>query len=195
MMQGMIDKALTTDRLVLRQWKEGDFEPLAAFLADAQANRYRGPARALSREEAWVYLCETAGQWLIRGYGQFAIEHRATRRLIGWAGLWHPIQLEEPELAWTIFTDAQGQGFGTEAARRAMRWAEDDLCLPPLFSFVHPENRPSRALAERLGAVIEGETIHRDQPRLVYRHRLLSAENKSNLSESDEIRSIEPCQS
>jgi RimJ/RimL family protein N-acetyltransferase len=114
-------------------------------------------------------------------------------QLIGWVGLWHPIHLDEPELAWTVFSEAQGKGFATEAARRVMQWAYRDLGLPPLFSFVHPDNTPSRALAERLGATIEGETIHRNQPRLVYRHRSGSAENKSNRFKSDEIRRSESC--
>ena len=36
-----------------------------------------------------------------------------------------------------------------------MRWAAEDLSLPPLFSFVHPDNAPSRRVAERLGATLE----------------------------------------
>ncbi|HUS97013.1 MAG TPA: GNAT family N-acetyltransferase [Hyphomicrobiaceae bacterium] len=164
--------ALATDRLNLRHWQRQDFEPLAAFLADGHANRYRGPARALSLSESWNYLCETIGQWQLRGYGIFAIEQRATGVLAGWSGLWHPIELPEPELAWTLFPSAQGKGLATEAARCVQHWAARDLQLPSLFSFVHPQNKPSRRLAERLGAVIEKETEFRSQPRLVYRHVL-----------------------
>jgi RimJ/RimL family protein N-acetyltransferase len=43
---------LHTSRLTLRQWRLDDFEPLAAFLADGDANRHRGPGRALTRDEA-----------------------------------------------------------------------------------------------------------------------------------------------
>ena len=39
---------LHTERLTLRQWRLEDFEALAAFLADVEANRYRGPGRALT---------------------------------------------------------------------------------------------------------------------------------------------------
>ena len=97
--------------------------------------------------------------------------------VVGWAGLWHPIFLDEPELAWSLFPAAQGRGYATEAATRVMRWAAADLDLPPLFSFVHPDNMPSRKLAERLGATLEGETIFRGQPRLIYRHRDLQTSN------------------
>lgn len=165
---------LTTERLKLRQWRAGDFEPFAEFVADSEVNRYRGNGTAMDRDTAWNFLCEKAGQWSIRGYGIFAVEETASGMLAGWAGLWHPVMLDEPELAWSLFPSAQGHGYATEAAECVMQWAADDLGLPPLFSFVHPDNHPSRRVAERLGATLEGETEFRGQPRLRYRHRDLT---------------------
>lgn len=178
---------LHTERLTLRQWHLNDFDALAAFLADADANRYRGSGRVLTREEAWAHMCEVIGQWSLRGYGQLALAETSTGRLVGWAGLWHPIFLDEPELAWSLFPAAQGRGYATEAASRVMRWAAQDLRLPPLFSFVHPDNTPSRKLAERLGAVLEGDTQFRGQPRLIYRQRDLQTShiNLSNQPEKE----------
>jgi RimJ/RimL family protein N-acetyltransferase len=180
---------LQTSRLILRQWRLDDFESLATFLADGEANRYRGPGRGLSREEAWQFFCEKVGEWQLRGTGEFAIEEIATGSLVGWAGLWHPIFLDEPELAWSLFPQGQGKGFATEAAERVMRWAAEDLRLPPLFSFVHPENLPSRKVAERLGAHVESDTEFRGQPRLIYRHRDLqssiSTQTTSNQPEKE----------
>lgn len=175
---------LDTKRLVLRQWRLDDFEHLAAFLADGEANRHRGPGRAMTREESWQFLCERTGEWRLRGTGEFALERKDTGDLIGWCGLWHPIQLDEPELSWSLFPATQGQGFATEAADRVMRWAALELGRPPLFSFVHPDNWPSRRLAERLGATLEAETTFRGQPRLIYRHRDLKSETSTNANQS-----------
>lgn len=173
---------LHTHRLTLRQWRMDDFEPLAAFVADAEVNRFRGSGKAMDRSTAWKFLCEKAGQWSLRGYGEFAVDNSATAALIGWAGLWHPAELPEPELAWSLFPAAHGKGYATEAAECAMRWAAIDLGLPPLFSFVHPDNTPSRRVAERLGATLEAQTTFRDAPRLVYRHReIVSSETTRSL--------------
>ena len=50
--------------------------------------------------------------------------------------------LSEPELAWSLFPSAQGNGLATEAAVRVQRIGPlIDLALPPLFSFVHPDNK------------------------------------------------------
>lgn len=186
---------LETQRLVLRQWKFGDFEALADFLADGVANRYRGKGVALDRPEAWRFLCEKTGEWYLRGTGEFAVERKDTGALIGWAGLWHPIELDEPELSWSLFPAAQGQGFATEAAARVMRWASHDLRLPPLFSFVHPENTPSQRLAERLGARLEDKTQFRGQPRLIYRHRDLTTETSIQQRTSTNQENLSACPS
>lgn len=177
---------LTTPRLTLRQWRLDDFEPFAAFLVDGAANRHRGSGIALSRDESWAHLCGIVGQWPLRGYSQFALEETASKKLVGWAGLWHPIQLDEPELAWSLFSESQGNGFATEAATRIMRWAAVDLGLPPLFSFVHPDNTPSRKLAERLGATLEDSIVFRGQPRLIYRHRDLNSTNSNQSNQPEE---------
>ncbi len=167
--------ALQSERLSLRQWLVTDFEPLANFLTDAAATRLLGNG-AGTREQAWDWFCAAAGAWQLTGRGLFALEAKAAPGLLGWCGLWQPVDLDEPELAWSLFPLAQGQGFATEAARTVQRWAAVDLGLPPLFSFVHPDNTPSRAVAERLGAVIESETTFRGRPRLVYRHRNFEAD-------------------
>ncbi len=162
---------LETARMRLRPWCGDDFPSLATFLADDEVNAYRGPGRGISRDEAWTVLLEFAGQWPLRGYGIFAVEEKTTQRLIGWSGLWHPASLEEPELAWSLFPDAHGHGYAAEAATEVLSWANAVLNLPPLFSFVHPDNHPSRKLAERLGATCERRVEFRGQPRLFYRHR------------------------
>lgn len=189
---------LKTERLRLRPWRLDDFEPMAEFLADDDANRYRLSGGGISREAAWSKVAEFAGQWTLRGYGEFAVEERASGNLVGWCGLWHPAILDEPEMVWSLFPAAQGKGYATEAAIAVMRWAANDVGLGPLFSFVHPDNHPSRRLAERLGARIEKETEFRGAPRLVYRHRLGGPEHQPNpsvKSVSDDPRRMNLCQS
>lgn len=185
---------LQTGRLTLRQWRRDDFEPFAAFVADAEVNRYRGSGKAMNRTEAWNFLCEKAGQWTLRGYGEFAVTETATAKLVGWAGLWHPVELDEPELSWSLFPSAHGNGFATEAADRAMRWAAEDLRLPPLFSFIHPDNTPSRKVAERLGATRAATTEFRGQPRLIFRHRDLQSSNPTQ-TQPTQLEKEPACQS
>jgi len=161
---------LTTARLRLRPWQLDDFDALAAFLADDDLARFRnGPVDGAG---AWEFMAARNGEWTLRGYGGLAITQRHGGAVVGMAGLFHPAHFAEPELFWSLFAGQHGQGFATEAADAVRNWANIQLGLPPLMSFVHPDNGPSRRVAERLGATIEGDGEYFGAPRLIYRHRV-----------------------
>lgn len=161
---------LESERLILRGWERADFPAYSAFCADAERNRYTGGAMDAFR--AWGSFAARIGEWVLNGYGMFVIEPKDEPRMAGFAGLWHPAALDEPELAWSLFEGFEGKGYATEAARRVQIWAARELGLPPLMSFVHPDNRPSQAVAKRLGATPMAPTELRGEPRLTYRHVL-----------------------
>ena len=73
-------------------------------------------------------------------------------------------------MAWSLYPGNDGHGYAAEAAKEVLSWANSHLGLPPLMSFVHPDNQPSISVAKRLGATFERETTLRDDPRLVFRH-------------------------
>jgi RimJ/RimL family protein N-acetyltransferase len=51
-----------------------------------------------------------------------------------------------------------GKGYATEAARRALRYAFEELGREHVISLIRPDNHPSIRVAERLGERLEGET-------------------------------------
>jgi RimJ/RimL family protein N-acetyltransferase len=51
-----------------------------------------------------------------------------------------------------------GRGYATEGARAALQYARDVLARDRIISLIRPENVASIRVAERLGAVLEGET-------------------------------------
>ncbi len=111
-----------------------------------------------------------AGEWTLREYGMFAIQLKDAEHAIGHAGIWFPPDLEEPEMAWSLYPGNDGHGYATEAAEKILSWSQVELGLPALMSFVHPDNHASIAVAQRLGATFERKTTLRDDPRLVFRH-------------------------
>lgn len=165
---------LHSERLTLRGWTTADFDAYAVFQMDPDLTRFTSGA-CKSKTQAWTVFAALCGEWLLRGYGTFAIEEQGSGALAGYAGLWHPADLAEPELCWGLFHGFHGKGYATEAALCARDWAATELRLPPLMSFVHPDNHASQNVAERLGAICGGETELRGLPRLFYRHQLPDA--------------------
>ena len=161
---------IETERLRLRGWFPADFKPYADLRtnADLMAHVIDGPK---TQEEAWEEFCEIPVHWTMHGFGLFLVAGGESDHAIGFAGLSLPSDLTEPELCWSLFPGNTGKGYATEAALAARNWASQSLGLPPLMSFIHPDNTASLAVADRLGATLMVETEYRGMPRLLYRHR------------------------
>lgn len=161
---------LETERLILRGWKLEDFPFFAGFWADPDRTKFF-LSGVQNEAQSWTAFTAMAGEWSLRKFGQFAIQLKAGEHAIGHAGIWYPPDLDEPELAWSLYPGNDGNGYATEAARKVISWATSHLGLPPMMSFVHPENHGSVAVAKRLGATFERETTLRGDPRWVFRHQ------------------------
>jgi RimJ/RimL family protein N-acetyltransferase len=60
------------------------------------------------------------------------------------------------------------RGLATEAARAVRDHALNDLKLGRLISLIHPDNTPSRRVAEKNGMSAEKETTFRGFPTIVF---------------------------
>ena len=158
-----------TERLILRQWREDDFEAFAAFYADDMAARFVGGA--CERWEAWRRMASLAGHWTFRGFGLWALEEKSSGEFVGASGLWRPEGWPELELGYWLVPAKHGMGYATEAGRAGIRHARDVVQAPSLVSYIHPDNIASQKVAERLGAQRDGMVeLLRFGSLLVYRH-------------------------
>ena len=160
---------LGTDRLILRPWRNDDFEPFAAYQSDEELARFVGGA--CSRDVAWRRMAAIVGHWQLRGFGYWVLEERSTGAFAGAAGLWFPEGWPELEVGYWLFSGMQGKGYATEAATRARDFAFEDLGATSLVSYIHPDNGASIRVAERMGARREAAIeLSTHGPHLVYRH-------------------------
>jgi RimJ/RimL family protein N-acetyltransferase len=109
------------------------------------------------------------GHWHLRGYGQWALVEQATGGLVGRAGLWQPEGWPGLEVGWLLARSSWGHGFATEAGRAAVRYAFEVLAADGVISLIHPENRASIRVAERLGERYERTIDLLDVSARVYR--------------------------
>lgn len=156
---------IETAHLILRGWREEDFEPFAAMMAEAEVARFlTGDQRAQSRAEAWRDMALFVGHWALRGYGLFAVEEKASGAFIGRVGPWQPEAWVGFELGWGLRRDYWGQGYAFEAARAAGDWAFAHFKPQRIVSLIHASNTSSQKLAGRLGMRISASTLHAGMP-------------------------------
>ena len=163
----MVIPTLTTNRLVLRQFTAADWDAYATLNADPVVREWLG-GNLLTREQAWAQMESMLGQWALRGYGSFVVE--ADGQLAGRVGILHPAEWPEPELAWTLARPYWGKGLATEAAAEVRRWAFAQSGWQRLVSYIAPVNLRSRRVAEKLGAVQQGEIVVRGSALDVWVH-------------------------
>ncbi len=152
---------LTTDRLVLRPFRDDDLGPFTEVLraepvrASLLLPADVGPGRAFSD------MAANLGQWQLRGTGHWALEERATGALVGRAGLHRPGWEDWPgvEVGWVLHPHHWGKGYATEAGAQALAYAFETLSLPEVFSVILPTNERSQAVARRLGFTLMEERI------------------------------------
>ncbi|HRC07648.1 MAG TPA: GNAT family acetyltransferase [Miltoncostaeales bacterium] len=142
---------LTTGRLELRPFVAADLDAYARICADSEVMRFIGEGGPISREQAWRQLAMFAGQWSLDGYGMWAVIERATSKLVGRVGAWHPDGWPGLELGWLLGREHWGLGYATEAAGAARDFLFDEVGVPTLISLIDPANVRSIAVAQRLG--------------------------------------------
>lgn len=144
---------LTTDRLLLRAWREGDYELYAAINQDPLVMQHfrslKSPAE--SRNQAEMFNDGLAE----RGWGLWALEVRSDGQFIGFTGLSVP-RFEAHftpavEIGWRLAVDAWGKGYAAEAARAALDYGFDKVDLDEIVSFTTTTNLRSQRLMRRLG--------------------------------------------
>jgi RimJ/RimL family protein N-acetyltransferase len=144
---------LTTDRLVLRGWRDEDLAAYAEMTADPEVMRFMGGV--VDRAGTWREIALFVGHWELRGHGLWAVERDGV--LIGRVGLWRPEGWPGLEVGWLLGRDAWGRGYATEAARASVEFAWNELGAAQLISLIAPENVASQRVAERLGMRTQGD--------------------------------------
>ncbi|APZ53001.1 GNAT family N-acetyltransferase [Salipiger abyssi] len=144
---------LATDRLILSAPGAADQPAMLSFLGSERAQFYGGPMETVA---AWHKFSAYVGQWVLRGYGFYAIRLKDSGETIGMAGPHHPEGFAEPEMSW-LLTDAayEGKGYAREACEAVLRDLFETRGWDNVVSYIDTANAASRALALRLGARLD----------------------------------------
>lgn len=160
---------LETERLRLRPFRRSDFEAYAALYADPEVLRHLGGGtEPWDRGRASRHLAFVMGHWQLCGCGEWAVERREDGAFLGAAGFSAPEGWPGCELAWILARRFWGYGYATEAARAALCCGFLDWRKDRIISLIHPENRASIRVAERLGESLEGRIQHWGREMLCY---------------------------
>jgi RimJ/RimL family protein N-acetyltransferase len=144
---------LSSERVRLRRWRDGDREAFAAINSDARVMAFF--RSRLSRPESDAMVDGIERHFSQHGFGLWALEVPGVAPLAGFVGL-ATARFDAPftpcvEVGWRLAFEHWGHGYVTEAARLALGYGFGTLALPEIVSFTSATNQRSRAVMERLG--------------------------------------------
>ena len=142
---------LKTERMYLRELRQGDFDALCAMLKDPEVMyAYEG---AFSDEESHAWLDRQILRYPTWGFGLWAAVHSGTDMLIGQCGLtvqpWK--DTEVLEIGYLFCRAYWHQGYAAEAARACKKYAFETLGAKEVCSIIRDTNTASQKVALRNG--------------------------------------------
>ena len=152
---------IETARLILRPWRASDIAANTAMLSDPETARFITPDHQpiTSELKGWRNAAVISGHWALHGFGMFAVEEKSSGRYIGRVGPYYPPGWPGFEVGWGTAAEFRGKGYAVEAARASIDWSFATFQLEEILHCIDRENVSSQAVARRLGATIEGETV------------------------------------
>jgi ribosomal-protein-alanine N-acetyltransferase len=153
---------IRTARLLLRQFRESDIEPLTAMGQDPAVMKYF--MSMLTREESVAMYDRMKARWEENGFGIFAVEIPGVADFAGFVGITLP-RFEAHftpciEILWRLIPAYHNNGYCTEAARAVLDWAFHTKGITEILAWAVPQNIPSWRVMEKIGMERIGEFDH-----------------------------------
>ncbi len=153
---------ITTDRLIIRHWKDDDIEPFIQMNSDPLVMKYF--PGTMSKEQTLQFVSRITRYFEEHNYGLFAVQEKAGGEFIGFIGFSHP-RFESfftpcVEIGWRLCAKHWGKGLATEGARACLVYGFTALNFDRIYSFTAVPNIPSVNVMKKIGLKHIGEFNH-----------------------------------
>lgn len=169
--------SLESERLVLREFTERDFDAVHRYGSDPEVSRFM-PWGPNTEEDTAGFLRRAIAKQGREPRTQYelAVTLRDSGHLIGGCGIRVVnMELGEGNIGYCLNREHWGRGYATEAARRLLRYGFQHLEFHRLYATCDPENIGSRRVLEKIGMRQEGHLRENVRMREEWRDSLVYA--------------------
>ena len=139
-----------SERLAARPWTDGDRPALERMVADTDMMRYLTRGRPWPEADVDEFLTRQRRQLAGHGVCMGPLESRATREVVGVAGI-QPLDIPgEYELGWWIWKDHWGLGYAPEIARALVEYAATEMGLRRVVAVIDGDQEPDATTVSQL---------------------------------------------
>jgi len=146
-------KALETERLILRKYKESDFDAVHSYGSCVENITYMlfGPN---SEDDTSGFIANAIKEAGSSTEYRYAVVLKETDELIGGCDI--HLSGNSGEVGWIVHRDHWSKGYGYEMGKRLLEFGFDELNLHRIIAHCDAENIGSYRLMEKLGMRREG---------------------------------------
>ena len=150
------DPPLRDAGIVLRPSREGDAAAISEVYSEPDTRRWMVWGADLPDDaEARANIVRAASAWEDGSWAVFRIADADSDEIIGGVNLRFR-EHDTAEISYFLRGSARGRGLATRAVRLVAGWAFESLGVERIELRVHPDNKASQAVAERVGFTREG---------------------------------------
>lgn len=164
---------METERLILRRWKDSDFEPFAALNNDPKVMEFFPALLTPNQSRDMIAMIED--HFEREGFGLWAVELKESEEFIGFVGLNKPTFKTNftpcVEIGWRLSHKFWGKGYAPEAAKAVLDAGFELFELKEIVSFTAAVNHRSMRVMEKIGMVSD-PAENFNHPRLADGHPL-----------------------
>lgn len=149
---------LETDRLLMREFVEADWQAVFAYQSDPLYLRYNYWTHRTQKD-----VCEFVQMFIgqqkeqPRTKFQLAVVLKEENRLIGNCGIRvNDPEMREANIGYELNTQYWGQGYATEAAQAILKFGFEELRMHRIWSWCVAQNLASVRVLEKIGMRREG---------------------------------------
>ena len=142
---------IETERLLLREMNDDDFQALYNVFADSDIMQHYPYTFDEVRVRNWIQ--RNIERYQIFGFGLWAVCLKETGEMIGDCGLTMQLLNSEikPEIGYHIRADKQRKGYAKEAAIAVRDWTFHNTPFNMIYSYMKDTNEPSAKTAMSYG--------------------------------------------
>jgi [ribosomal protein S5]-alanine N-acetyltransferase len=166
---------LETERLILRDFREEDWQSVQEYASDPEVVRYMfwGPNTEQETKDFILRAMKGRNVYPRTAY-DIVLVNKTDHRLLGACGLYlRSAENKEGEIGYVLNRCYWKQGYVTEAARRLVAFGFEELGLHRIYATCDPANTGSYRVMEKTGMQREGYLRDHKLIRGIWRDSLL----------------------
>ena len=141
---------IKTERLLLRELKQSDWEAISYLRSDLDVNKFVKRSSAETKEKALGFISKINRGLKNQNFYYWSISEKSNPEMIGSICLWNFSEDKKTaEIGYDLSTKSQRKGIMNEALKSVLKFGFKNLELETIEAFTHKENVSSKKLLER----------------------------------------------